>query len=88
MNKIHLTAHAIDRASIRLWGHWKLYRQGDEEGLHAWMCRAAIDALESGKKLVDGSRAHLGIKWVYDFSGECPKLVTVVINPIIIGGKK
>ncbi len=83
---IEISGHALDRASLRCWGLWKLHRKDEEEGMHAWLVRAAGEALEQGEDLGEGARLHLGIKWVFAFGEVYPTLKTVMPKRPRLGG--
>lgn len=42
--KIEVSAHAVDRASLRVLNIWQAEHKPNE-GLHAWLCRISIQAI-------------------------------------------
>lgn len=72
---LEVSAHAIDRASLRLWDLYCRSRK-ENEGLHAWLVRFGEAAL---KQPYDGGGRHLymGMEWVFDKHGVWPVLLTV-----------
>jgi hypothetical protein len=75
--QIDLSSHAVDTASLRIRKTWHENRE-KAEGLHSWLCRAAIEAIEKGEKLEAGVYLHLEVKWVVAMDGEWPTLKTVI----------
>jgi hypothetical protein len=72
---IEISGHAIDSASLRCRRIWHETAVDENEGLHAWLCRMAIAALEQSpgaEKVV-----HAGIKWVFAHGEAYPTLKTV-----------
>ncbi len=41
---IEITAHAIDRASMKLHMNWQLTKKDADEGIHSWLARIAGEA--------------------------------------------
>jgi len=75
---IEISGHAIDAASLRIRKTWHENRE-KAEGLHGWLCRAALDARALGEKVDEDCLAWLGVKWVFASDrGEWPLLKTVV----------
>lgn len=74
--ELEISGHAIDSASNRLLGVWTGTKNKDE-GLHAWLCRTALEAFNSGQLDNGGCIIHMGIKWVFQ-PGEWPVLKTVM----------
>lgn len=72
-----ISGHAIDRASQHCLKIWKATARQDE-GLHAWLCRMAADALEKGDVLADGKIAFAGMKFAFEKDGVWPVLKTVM----------
>lgn len=74
---LDVSGHAIDRASLSCRKIWHETR-GGEEGLHAWLCRVAREALD--KKQIDqkGRYHHLGMQFAFEFEGVWPVLKTVM----------
>lgn len=75
---IDISGHAIDRASLRFRKTWHQTALNDDEGLHAWLCRIATEALASGEKLESGKIRHLGIKFVFEEGSDWPVLKSVM----------
>lgn len=73
---IEISGHAIDSASLRIRKIWHENR-GENEGLHAWLCRVGAEALEHGERRED-KLVHAGVKWVFEQDGEWPLLKTVM----------
>ena len=73
---IEISGHAIDSASLRIRKVWHESR-GDDEGLHAWLCRMAVAALSEGEQRGD-KIAFGGVLWVFERDGEWPLLKTVM----------
>lgn len=74
--EIEISGHAIDSASLRVRKIWHQTR-GANEGLHAWLCRFALKALNDGKR-IDDKIHYAGIKWVIHDGAEFPVLKTVM----------
>lgn len=74
---IEISGHAIDTASLRVRKIWHENR-GQDEGLHAWLCRMAMEAYEQGERLPSGKIKHAGIKWVFEEGNYYPTLKTVM----------
>lgn len=84
---LDISGHAIDRASLRCRVIWHKTR-GKEEGLHAWLCRVAMEAWKSGpgsalsaSDLEDskGHKVHhMGMIFCFEVSGIWPVLKTVM----------
>jgi len=49
-HEIELSAHSIDRASLRCRKKWKQTRLSDEEGLYSWLERMAKEALATAEE--------------------------------------
>ena len=76
---VEISGHAIDSASLRIRKTWHTNAEKGE-GLHAWLCRATVEALASGGVVEsNGDRVvhHLGVKFVIA-SGRWPVLKTVM----------
>ncbi|HXC41463.1 MAG TPA: hypothetical protein VN667_21210, partial [Burkholderiales bacterium] len=56
--------------------HWQQYREGDE-GLHAWLCRVAMEALKAGTRRGD-KVDYIGMRFVFALDGVWPVLKTVI----------
>ena len=74
---IECSGHAIDTASLRIRRTWHQHRE-KAEGLHAWLCRTATAAMQSGERIGEGEYIHLGVKWVIAETGRWPMLKTVI----------
>lgn len=74
---MEVTAHAVDRASLRCIDLWESTRQ-DEEGLHAWLARMAAEALAADRADDQGRFQYGGIKFVFEQAGVWPVLKTVL----------
>jgi uncharacterized protein (DUF3820 family) len=74
--EIEVSGHAIDSASLRCRKIWHETR-GEDEGLHAWLCRMAAAALAGGKP--DGDKTYFeGMLFAFDRDGEWPILKTIM----------
>ena len=73
---LDVSGHAIDRASLSCRHLWHQTR-GDEEGIHAWLCRMAAAALAEGTER-DGKIAHAGLLFAFERDGVWPVLKTVM----------
>ncbi len=72
---IEISGHAIDSASLRCRKTWHEC-SNPNEGLHAWLCRMAVEALAidpTGEAIV-----YAGIKWVFVHGEAYPTLKTVM----------
>ena len=74
---LDISGHAIDRASLSCRKTWHETR-GKDEGLHAWLCRVAREALDAGKVNGKGRHVHLGIQFAFEMDGVWPVLKTVM----------
>lgn len=72
---IDISAHAIDRASLRLVPAWKGTRQR-KEGLHSWLARMAVRALEN-PAFRPNCHQYMGIVFVFASEGRWPVLKSV-----------
>ena len=63
--ELDISGHAIDRASLRCRRTWHETR-GDDEGLHAWLCRLSKEALAQAKPDEEGRCFYLGLKLVFE----------------------
>ena len=61
MPEVEISGHALDNASLRVWGTWKETR-GHQEGLYSWLCRMTLEAIERGHPLEGGSFRYKGMK--------------------------
>lgn len=73
---VEVSGHAIDRASLSCRKIWHQTRH-ENEGLHAWLCRMAQEALDSGVPAGD-KIAHAGMRFAFERDGEWPVLKTVM----------
>lgn len=73
---LDISAHAIDRASLHCRKIWHENR-GDDEGLHAWLHRMAVEALKTEPD-EKGRYHHLGIRWCFELDSVWPVLKTVM----------
>jgi hypothetical protein len=74
---IEVSGHAIDRASLMCRKTWHQTAINEEEGLHAWLCRMAVEAREKGTKLDSGKYRYQGMKFAYEEGELYPVLKTV-----------
>jgi len=75
---IHLTAHAIDRASLKCLSVWIATRQ-ENEGIYSWLMRIAEEALKNGKQDSRDKEVYLykGVRFIFVFDGKLPVLKTL-----------
>ena len=73
---IEVSGHAIHRASLSCRKRWHETR-GENEGIHAWLCRMAAEALENGQE-INGKHEWAGMKFAYELDGVWPVLKTVM----------
>jgi len=72
---VEISAHAIDSASLRLAKYFQ--RDHDEnEGLHAWLCRKAVAALNHHEPDAKGRIHHDDVRFVFEFDAVIPILKT------------
>lgn len=74
---LEVSGHAIDRASLCLRIIWHETR-GENEGIHAWLCRVSRLALDRGECNGDQKVKFAGMKFVFEKSGVWPVLKTVM----------
>lgn len=74
---LEISGHAIDRASLKCHKIWRKDRNGDE-GLHAWLVRVAIEALQSRENPEQCPVVHKGMKLVFELDGTWPVLITIM----------
>lgn len=77
---VEISGHAIDSASLRLAKYWKRDHQ-DDEGLHAWLMRKAVDALDHHKADGQGRIHHNDVRFIFEFGELYPTLKTVMWKP-------
>lgn len=75
---IEVSGHAIDRASLSLRKTWHLTAVNKDEGLHAWLCRVAAEALERGEPVGDNRIVYLGMRFAFEHGDQWPVLKTVM----------
>ena len=73
---LDVSGHAIDRASLSCRKTWHETR-GADEGIHAWLCRMAKEALDKGVEH-NGKLHHAGMAFAFERDGEWPVLKTVM----------
>lgn len=73
---IEVSGHAIDRASLNCRAIWHGTREKDE-GIHAWLCRMAAEALKVGTE-ENGKRRHAGMFFAFEMGELYPVLKTVM----------
>lgn len=73
---IEVSGHAIDRASLSCRKTWHQTR-GAEEGIHAWLCRVAQEALDKGRD-VNGKKEWAGMLFAFEQDGCWPVLKTIM----------
>ena len=72
-DKLEISPHALDNASLRLRKIW--YEEGNKQiGLYTWLYKRAVEALEQNKEAV----IDKGIKFVFKFGNYYPVLKTVM----------
>lgn len=75
--EVELSAHAVDKASLRLRKTWHQTAKDGNEGLYTWLVRVASEALAS-----DSERSeviiYMGIKFVFIYGEYYPTLKTVI----------
>jgi hypothetical protein len=96
--ELEISGHALDRASQCCRDVWKLTRKlggpGEHhEGIHSWLCRMAVEALEKGTKDPKGRLHYQEVIFVFeDQDLVWPVLKTVMrerrdIRPPLIANK-
>ena len=78
---VELTAHAIDKASLRVRKIWHQTSHA-EEGLYSWLMRITLEALEKGEYLENDKIKYLGMKLVIESGIEFPVLKTIMAGPV------
>ena len=78
MPELSLSAHAVDRASLRLRKKWHKTADSENEGLYSWLTRYTATALKDGEPDEEGVVIFDGIRFVFSFTGGWPELVTVM----------
>jgi hypothetical protein len=74
---IELSAHAVDKASLRLRRIWHQTAKNQDEGLYTWLGRVASEAMAT---VGDKSEVieYMGIKFVFVYGEYYPTLKTVI----------
>lgn len=76
--ELEVSGHAIDRASLTCLSRWRETRN-DGEGLHAWLCRMAAEALQCGTPHKNPGRyAWKGVSFRFELDLCWPVLKTVM----------
>jgi uncharacterized protein (DUF3820 family) len=75
--EIDISGHAIDRASLLCRKIWHLTR-GPDEGLHAWLVRMSLEALQRGTRRGEHKILYNGMKFVIKTDHRWPVLLTVM----------
>lgn len=70
-----ISAHAIDKASLRVRRLWHEDR-GQDEGLYSWLVRIAEEVIK--EKGQNERMSHKGVKLVFDFGNFFPTVKTVL----------
>lgn len=76
---IELSAHAIDNASLRALDLWHRF-SNTGEGLHSWLQRMVLEALEKGERSEGDRIAYRGMILVIVEGEEFPVLKTVFVK--------
>lgn len=83
---LDVSGHAVDRASQAALEIWQATRNGDE-GLHAWLCRIATQALK-GEPCKPDRYVWGPLVLVFELSTAWPVLKTVMYSPRAAGVPK
>lgn len=75
--QVEISGHALDSASFRAHKIWERTRSKGE-GLHSWLSRVTLEAMEHGEKDKDGRWHYIGLKLIIHRGEEFPVLVTVM----------
>ena len=75
---IEVSGRAIDRASLRFRHIWHRTALSQREGLHARLCRMAVQALKDGRKLASGKILYSQMKFAFEEGSEWPVLKSVM----------
>ena len=80
---IDVSGHAIDRASLSCRAIWHQTAKDGNEGLHAWLCRVATEALatqpaERAEIAEEAKIPYLGLIFVFQFGEAWPVLKTIM----------
>lgn len=76
---LDISGHAIDRASLHCRKYWHQTR-GENEGLHAWLCRISKEALANTPD-PKGRYRYGDVLLAFEFEGNWPVLKTVIYKP-------
>lgn len=74
---VEISGHAVDSASLRVRKTWHGTKR-ENEGLHTWLQRMTLEALESGERLESGKIKYCGMKFVIVQGEEFPTLKTIM----------
>ena len=74
---LEISAHAIDKASLRCRKIWHETALSEEEGICSWLERVTLEALEKGVKRGDDV-FYMGMKFVIYPGEEFPVLKTIM----------
>lgn len=75
--KVEISGHAIDSASLRVRKIWHETRS-KTEGLHSWLQRITLEAIDNGSKDHSGKILYKGMKLVIKEGEEFPVLKTIM----------
>lgn len=79
---LEITAHAVDRASLRFGAQWAQHSTAGE-GLHAWLGRMAEEALDkipADKRAGNATVNHWGMIFAFDLRFTIPVLTSVWLS--------
>lgn len=74
---IFISTHAVNRASLKLFGKYRKLRLHENEGLHSWLCRMTVWAIKNGKKLTETTYEYNGMIFIVDNFCPFPTLKTI-----------
>ena len=74
---LDVSGHAIDRASLSCRKRWHESAH-DGEGIHAWLCRLAAEALAANERDAKGRYLYEGMKFCFQEGSQYPVLKTVM----------
>lgn len=77
--KVEVSGHAIDRASLRVQKVWRKTML-DDEGLHAWLQRMTLEALERGTQIKKEKYKYQNMSLVIFKGEEYPVLKSVMMT--------
>lgn len=77
---VEISGHAVDTASLRLLSKWKELRKDKNEGLHRWLQRMCLEALEECEPDSEGRIMWHGIKLVFNQGELLFTLKTVMLE--------